>query len=230
MEKVIFLIISVSLTIFLLYLLHLHRNGVFATLLISVLLLFSAFYLFQFGNLSEFKIKGLNAEATFIKEKKQEVLKDVEEINSLKAQMESTKLEVDELARQIEETAEKAAPPTLKLVAKEVKEIDGKVEVIVQFKPNKNVPLGSIVFSVSVEKNSDVNILDIWPDATYGGPFNSGDNSKQIAADGKSASLTYSLLGVNRPTIKITLSGESVIIIAGNYLKEPVQLEMTTKK
>ena len=156
----------------------------------------------------------------------EDVKKQEESITKLIKNADET---ADRLEKQIIETAEKAAPPTLKLVGNEVKKLDEKIEASLQFKPNKNVPLGVIVFKVYVEKKSNANILDIWPDIR-GGAFNTGDDSKQIEENEKSGSLTYSLIGSGSPTIKVTLSEEAVIQIESNYLEEPVKLEIAIKK
>lgn len=94
MEKVVFLIIYLTLISVLLVLAYVTQKAqkvmlMFGTIFVIIVLTGAAFYLFQFGSLSSFTIKALSAEASFVKEKVKEVKEDAETINALRQAIES---------------------------------------------------------------------------------------------------------------------------------------------
>jgi hypothetical protein len=230
-QEIIFLIVSISILgvlIWLSYKSHLKR---FPTMFAVTLLCVVAYYLFQYGNLSSFSLKALSAEANFVREKKQEVAKDAKAVEAIRAKVEellldSQKSQAEILAinKQIEATAALAIPPTLTLTGKDTEVLTSGYKITLQFTPSKNEPLGSIVFVASIDDHSGAKILNFWP-SIKGGAFSSGDDSKKISADGKSAQLSYSLISMGRPTFDLTLTKKARIRIEGNYFKNPIVVD-----
>lgn len=124
------------------------------------------------------------------------------------------------LEEKLQETMRVAEPPKLLFTAKEIKKVENVYNVILQFKPSKNQPLGAMIFNAKLLGETQAQILDFWP-TLAGGSFQTGSDSKKILADGKEASLEYQLIGVGYPTFEIKLSGSATLNIQGNYLLEP---------
>ncbi len=110
-------------------------------------------------------------------------------------------------------------PPTLSLSGRKTKKLESGYKSTLQFTPSNNGPLDIIVFHASIDDDSDVQIVDFWPS---GGAFIVGENSKNIASDGKKAHLSYSLTSGNRPKFDLTLSRRARIKIEGKYLENEI--------
>jgi len=110
-------------------------------------------------------------------------------------------------------------PPTLSLSGRKTKKLESGYKSTLQFTPSTNGPLEILIFHVSIDDDSDVQIVDFWPS---GGAFIAGQYSKNIASDGKKARLKYSLTSGNRPKFALTLSGRARIKIEGNYLENEI--------
>lgn len=237
MREIVFVVIATVILGILLWLSYISEHKRFPTMFAVALLSLLAFYLFQYGNLSSFSLKALSAEASFIREKKQEVAQDAEAIEEIRGriekmlaesqtgqqEIEKAKTEILSIKKQLLETIALASPPVLQLTRKETQPLDTGYKITLQFTPSKNEPLGFITFTATVDHDSDTRILDFWPSLT-GGAFSSGKDSKRIQEDGKKASLSYSLISVGRPTFDLTVSGKGQIKIEGNYLKEAFSL------
>ncbi len=135
--------------------------------------------------------------------------------------VEDAKAEILEIKKQVKEAAALASPPTLLLTSRNIEEDASKYKLTLQFTPSKNEPLGTIIFVIYVENDSNAKILDIWP-SLKGGAFSSGDDSKKIDPNGKRGQLIYSLISAGRPTIDLTLSQKATIKIEGNYIASPI--------
>ncbi len=107
-------------------------------------------------------------------------------------------------------------PPTLSLSGRKTKKLESGYKSTLQFTPSKN---DILIFHVSIDDDSDVQIVDLWPS---GGAFIAGKYSKNIASDGKKARLSYSLTSGSRPKFDLTLSGRARIKIEGNYLENEI--------
>ena len=203
MHEIIFLIFTVLISGTLI-LMSFKSNGYrLPTMFVVALLCLSAFYLFQFGPLGSFSLKALSAEARFVREKKQEVAQDAEIVDAMKKQIEqllsdsrksqdkieTTKNEIVFLQSELAKTTQLAMPPTLDLTNKTTNNIsNGGFKVTLQFTPSNNVPLGIIVFEVTIIDDGDVRILNLWP-SIEGGPFSTGPDSKKIREDRKQGHL-----------------------------------------
>ncbi len=110
-------------------------------------------------------------------------------------------------------------PPTLSLSGHITKKLESGYKSTLQFTPSNNGPLDILIFHVSIDDDSDVQIVDFWPS---GGAFIAGEYSKNIASDGKKARLSYSLTSGNRPKYDLTLSGRARIKIEGSYLENEI--------
>ena len=113
MEKVIFLIIALIILSAELILTHFKPNVVFGTIFVATILGFLAFYLFQYGTLSEFSLEAFSAKAKFLKEKVQEAKADVKAMNELKE-------ESEKVIKEIESVKDKALKSELSI--EEIKE------------------------------------------------------------------------------------------------------------
>ncbi len=110
-------------------------------------------------------------------------------------------------------------PPTLSLSGRKTKKLESGYKSTLKFTPSNNGPLDIFIFHVSIDDDSDVQIVDLWPS---GGEVIAGPDSKNIASDGKKARLSYSLTSGNRPKFDLTLSGRARIKIEGNYLENEI--------
>src|SRR5262249_54306038 len=92
------------------------------------------FYTLQWGPLGEFELKGLSAEAKFIREKRQEVAESAENIATLKRQVEERAKEAAEITSRLRQLEEHARPrsldPSPRLIAALNTEPRGPVYVI----------------------------------------------------------------------------------------------------
>ncbi len=123
------------------------------------------------------------------------------------------------LISELKEVKELARPNTIKLDKYEFKKNTTKSGdnyiVKVRFKTEKNTPLGQLQFYAAITPGSDSKILDFWP-SRDSSAFEHGKDSKFIMPDGQSARLIYALLGFGYPTIDITITKLTPIIIWGN--------------
>jgi methyl-accepting chemotaxis protein len=120
-REIIFVIIATVILGVLLWLSYISKQKRFPTMFAVALLSLLAYYLFQYGNLSSFSLKALSAEASFIREKKQEAAQDAEAINAIRGQIgkllvdsqesqqsiERAKTEILSIKKQIEEEAKR---------------------------------------------------------------------------------------------------------------------------
>ncbi len=123
-EKTIFLIgfaILLGVALFMAY----YTNSILAgSIFFVIVVVGAAFYLFQFGSLSEFKLEALSAKASFVRQKVGEVEKDAEQIRLLKVQSEQAAAEIEWLhnvmehlghrIQEAEKTAESAKNPVMR--------------------------------------------------------------------------------------------------------------------
>ncbi len=110
-------------------------------------------------------------------------------------------------------------PPTLSLSGRKTKKLESGYKSTLQFTTSKNVSLDVLIFHASIDDDSDVQIVDLWPS---GGAFIAGKYSKNIASGGKKARLSYSLTSGSSPKFDLTLSGRARIKIEGNYLENEI--------
>jgi hypothetical protein len=84
MDRLIFAIIATMLLSFIIWVTYRTKSVMFATMFVFSLLIFLAFYTFQWGPLGEFEVKGFSAQAKFIREKRQQVETDAGAIATIK--------------------------------------------------------------------------------------------------------------------------------------------------
>ena len=216
------------------------HETLFGALFLLSLCVSVGFYSLQSGILDSFTLKGLSAEASFIRTKKQEVEKNAEEVAQLKTQVETlldAAKEYEDNARviaialqtvhdRVTETMRLAEPPTLTASILMVDVVDAGLRATIRFLPSKNEPLGIITFDVSLTPDSEARIVDLWP--ANGGAFQSGKDSKKIDQDGSKARLAYSLLSAGTPEIDITVSNECRVTIVGNYCEQATVIDIKT--
>lgn len=230
-EKITFLFLVIALLGIPLWQMCKKNTFTYKLLFFFTLIILSAVYLFQFGELGSFIFSSKWADVKFIKEKKEEIRQDAEEITQIKTQIKKilkdsqdsqekiikTQEEILSLRKDLMQTAEMAEPPALSFHSKEIKKIGDSYETILFFKPSKNRPLGLIEFRVKISDSSNAKIIDFWPE----GAFTTGENPKKISENKKEALLMYNMLGVGYPTVKLTISKPAKISILGNHkLKE----------
>ncbi len=205
MDKFLFFMFACALTGIIVWMMHKEKTT--GITLGAVLLILSAFYLFQFGKLSSFSLEALSAKAQFIRNTADEVRADSKEIREAAERILA-------LEQRLKEIAEVAAPPVLNFTASECTNINGTCTAVLRFTPSKNEPLGMIVFGATISGESDARITDLWPDAP---PYLTGDDSKQIADDGKAARLVYQKMSVGEVAVRLKTSAPATVTIDGNH-------------
>ena len=104
MELIVFLIIFIALIVVILTLLFKTRANIFGILFLGVLLIGSAFYLFQYGALSKFTFKMLSTEASFVKEKVKEVKQDAAIVDNLRKSIQEQANEIQSLVENVKKS------------------------------------------------------------------------------------------------------------------------------
>jgi len=132
---------------------------------------------------------------------------------------------LNKIALDIENAKQLAKPPILNATAKEINRDKDGITLLLQFTPSKNQSLGMIEFIAELETNNSSKIVEFWP-STKGGAFSSGKDSKKISSDGKSARLIYSLISAGKPTFELKVTKSTMVRISGNYLVEPIIIEI----
>jgi hypothetical protein len=133
--------------------------------------------------------------------------------------------EVAQLTQDLQQAKEMAAPAQLTYRGHTVVRKESLYVLNVQFQPSKNTVLGEIQFSVEISGSPGVKVFKVWP-SLDGGPFLSGNDSARLASDGRTATLTYALMGPGRPTLDIEVTGPCQVIIGGNYLAKAVAINV----
>ncbi len=132
---------------------------------------------------------------------------------------------ITQLEAELNKTKSLAEPCKLALHSRAIKKEENGYRVTLVFKPTKNERLGLLGFAATLLGNSSERILDFWP-ASKGSPFISGKDSKKIGDDGKSATLTYSLVGFGYPSVDLVVSGPTAVQIEGNNGLETFKVEI----
>lgn len=123
----------------------------------------------------------------------------------------------------VDEIKKLAAPPSLSLHSSTITTNAGVYAAAMLFKPSKTMPLGPVVFVAEIQDGSQAMILDFWP---KGSGFMTGDQSKKIQDNGRSARLEYQLIGFGYPHIELKLSSPARVRILGNHELKPFILEV----
>ncbi len=226
-EQIIFLLFTIVLLGILLWTVCKKGNLTYKLLFFFTLIILSAFYLFQFGELGSFIFSSKWADVRFIKEKKEEVRQDAEEISRIKNQIQEiledsrhsqkiiieTQKKIFSLEKDLMRTAEIAKPPVLSFYSKKIKKVENGYAALLSFKPSKNRHLGQIKFYVKILDESDAKIIDFWPE----GAFSHGEGSKKITENGKEALIIYSMIGIGYPKVKLTISKPAKVSISGSH-------------
>ena len=124
------------------------------------------------------------------------------------------------LKRELQEAKDVAKPPTLSPSVKQIDRTNYGYKVLLQFAPSKNEPLGALSFSVNVLEPSSAKVV-----AIARRNLTTGDQ-KKISADGRHATISFSLLGVQRPVIELQLSEACIVGIEGSHLARSFTLEV----
>jgi len=176
------------------------------------------------------KWKGLGVEIETVRENieniKTSAISDIrQEVNRQKETIDLLTQNANEVNEKLKKTIEMSSPPVLSLVDKSIKKTDSGYEATLKFKPSKIQPIGRIGFIVKLPESSPVKIIDISPK----GPALTGQDSKKISNDAKEATLIYSLLGGNFPSLELKLSGPETIQIAGSHIPESKPIVVDVK-
>src|SRR2546430_2396582 len=118
-ERIIFSTIATGIIAILIAITYQTRSKLFGVILIAVTCVLLAFYLFQFGNLGSFSMKALSAEASFIKEKKEEVRESVEEINQIQAKIQTHASAIEGVASRLQTTEKEVEDSKNRILAME---------------------------------------------------------------------------------------------------------------
>jgi hypothetical protein len=104
--------------------------------------------------------------------------------------------------------------PHLGFYKLETNEENGIVVTDVYFKSLNAHQMGRLYFRIQLDDDSEEQILDFWP---TGGIFMASPSSRDIAPDGKSATLNYSFIGEGIPALEITLTEYTSFTLKGSY-------------
>src|SRR6266446_3569901 len=146
MDRLIFAFIATALLSSIIWITARTKSAIFGTMFGFSLLCFLAFYTFQWGPLGEFEVKGLTAQAKFIREQRQQAEADTEEITAKKQEAE----QILSRLRQLEEcTKPRSLHPTPETRAALQTDPRGEVAIIVDAYDSETVDYGkawSILF------------------------------------------------------------------------------------
>lgn len=243
MRELIVALFSFLILGYLLYVGCKEKNGYIATMYISTLLILSAFYLLQFGNLQTFSVKALSTEANFIRATKVEVEHDAAAIQKIKEQMgaifnqinkdreetQKSKQRIVAFEKKLLETRAMASPPTLSLNAKKLLRTKGNDDlniVRLPFIPSKREPLGILSFEARIVAGN-AKLIDIAATDMTGIQY--GGHNHSVSDDGLNGSiknLSLEAFGIDEPIISITVKGNGRISIKGNRLNSPVVVDI----
>ncbi|MFH1076749.1 MAG: hypothetical protein V1753_07940 [Pseudomonadota bacterium] len=104
--------------------------------------------------------------------------------------------------------------PRLSVYRIETKEEKGVIKATIFTTSSANEHLGRLYFKVQLQEKSEDKILDFWPASSA---FIASPESKTIAPDGKSATLSFAVIGPIAPVVEVTLSGNTSFTLTGNY-------------
>ena len=240
-QQIVFLVLAVILLTALFCATCYTRELLFGTMFVISLFALGAFYLFQFGTLGSFTLKALTAEASFIKEKKQEVEKNAEEVARIKAHAEALSVALEQtrkethdklwnLHKDMERITELAKPPTLTALPPEIAVVDAGLAATIQFQPSKNAPLGVLEFECSLNPSSESQIVDLQP-SLRGGGFTTDDAEPTEITNGRTkARLRYALLTGASPAIVITVSNGCQVTVTGNYCAQEFSIDIESNE
>jgi hypothetical protein len=245
-ERIVFATIATGIIAILIAMTYQTRSKLFAIVLVAVLCVFIAFYLFQFGTLGSFTMKALSTEVGFIKEKKEEARAGVAEINELRHQTQEHANAIEGVAARLHDTEKEIEDSKNRILAmekdvREARELAQPVELhfaqivteqsekgltsFVVFRATKNEALGRLTFSVALPKGGSARVISFVP-SLKGGAFSSGDQTNNVAPDGLTAELTYVPMAPEHAVLELITSGETPIRIEGNKLAKPCEIKV----
>jgi hypothetical protein len=115
-----------------------------------------------------------------------------------------------------------AAPPVLSLASPPlIEKIDGGYKAVLTFRPSKNQQLDLVQFLAEIVSGEDAKIRVF---SAASGPVR-GSGQGEISHDGK-VGLTYSPIGFAFPKIELQTSTIGKVRLSGNYLPQPIDVEM----
>ncbi len=211
----------------------------FAVLFVITLLVFAALDLFLSGSLGEFSIKGMTAEAKFVRQKREEVQRDAEQTKQLGQEIEgqaqsirdlvtrlqkaesdtqSSKKNIETMEAEIRRTVEMARPQCLVESGSKVQKTPDGTAVVIQFRGDKHQAIGYAEFKVSVSEG--VKILDV---GALGPTV--GDSKYEFSKDRRIAQVGIRPLGGDTTGIRFLLSEPSHVEIEGNLLPTPLEFD-----
>ena len=114
-----------------------------------------------------------------------------------------------------------AEPPELRLSSQPtIQKIETGYEIMLKFKPPKDIYLGAIAFEVQVVNASAAKILDV----SRAGTGISMNVKHGFSEDRKIATVQYTPMDSGLQQIKIQVSGICKLSISGNYLAKPFSI------
>ncbi len=193
-----------------LYLTKPERPGLAKILIFLIIITTIIGIILEIKDTQEHKLEQFKAEKAYAKidEQHSVIMEKDEKIAALEEHQRKLKQEVEGVNK-------KAEPNKISFLSKEIEKTDSVYKATLRFQPSKNEPLGQLVFIARLPKESNAKIIDFWP-TLGGGAFQSGKDSKKISEDGQVARLIYSLMGPGYPTIELTVSEPTSILIEGN--------------
>lgn len=131
-------------------------------------------------------------------------------VRTLQLQIDNARKELSKLDKKIEENVSRPPIPILTFDSAGFQSTEAGVVGLVSFKSNTNVNLSAVEFKVSVLPGGASRIKSISP-----GEGVSLMVSTRISEDGQSAYLKYTVVGSEKPSFRIELTGKAQLRIEG---------------
>lgn len=157
-----------------------------------------------------------NAFTIDLAKKTENIDKKISQIDNSVSQIKKAEAKILTIANEMNSIKELAKPPTLIQTDFKMDSISNGLKLTIEFKPNKNEPLGLIKFKVTMLDDSK--LLKIGTDVIYGAY--SRFQNRRITKN-KIGEFEYSLIGTGHPTLVIEVSKKCNFQIESNYLDKP---------
>lgn len=141
----------------------------------------------------------------------EEIAKAFQQVRFLQDQLEIAKKRMEQIDKRIAEIPSITEKPILKYFESKFSRAESGLSGIISFKPSSNIQMNAIAFKIIILPGSNSIITSINPAAPI-----SLMVSERISVDGKSAQISYTVVGSDNPGINITLSGSARLRIEGS--------------
>jgi hypothetical protein len=140
-----------------------------------------------------------------------EIAKTLEQVRSLRDQLETTKKRMEQIDKRISDIPSKPTRPNLRYLESKFTKTEEGLRGVITFEATSALQLSGVEFKVTVLPGSKGMIKSISPAMSV-----SMMVSTRIAPDRKQAMLSYTVVGSGKPGISIVLSEPSMLRIEGS--------------